>query len=430
MKTMSLRTPRRRRTTLLGPVAAVAAGVLALSACSGSSTDNADASSGEGGGSAELEVWLYPTFPEDSEHEAFWDEKIEEFETANEGITVNYEVFPWSNRDEAIQTALAGGVAPDLIYLVPDQLSTYADSLEPLGDYLPEDQISALSSSVVDSLTLDGGMVGAPLLTSSDPLVCNSAVFEDVGVEPPSTWEDVRAAAPAFAEADKNFLAYWGSPDVSLNASFYPFLWQAGGSVFSDDGSEVTFNDAAGVDALEFLVDLNEAGVLEQDALTSFPALEQTGLATGDTACQYGSYQAHMFTDLWEEEDIMVLPPLEGVERVGYGTIGSLSMFSDSENKEAAGEFLSFATSQENVDEYVTASNYFSPYESSTGLYEEGSLEAATEKTTEYTTVGQLNPASRQVMGLISAEVQAALLDGKDPQQALDDAAAAAQPLL
>lgn len=413
------------RARMIAPTAFLAVAALGLAACS-----SGEDGSGGGSTSSEVEIWLYPTFADEAEHRAFWDAKIEEFEAQNEGITVSYEIFPWANRDEAIQTALAGGVGPDLIYLVPDQLSTYEDSIEPLDAYLPEAHVDALQDNVAGAITTDKGLLGAPVLTSSDPLVCNAAVFEEVGADLPSTWEDLREAAPKFAAAGKHLLAYWGSPEVSLNASFYPFLWQAGGQVFTEDGSDVAFNDEAGLEALEFILELHELGALDPDTLTTFPALEQTGLATGDTACQYGSYQPGLFVDLWEEEDIAVLPALENVERVGYGTIGSLAMFDSSDSKEAAGKFVAFASSQEVVEEYVVATNYFSPFEGSAGLYEEGTLQAQNEATTEFTTVGQLHPSAREVMGVLSAEIQAALLDGKDPQQALDDAAAAARSIL
>lgn len=423
-----MKTYRTGRTRAVAGVGAVAAAALLLSAC-GNEGDGAS-SGGDAAETAEIEMWLYPVFGDETEHRSFWDEKISAFEAENEGVTVNYEIFPWANRDEAIQTALAGGVAPDLIYLIPDQLSTYADSLEPMDAYIPEEQLADIKVNVREAITTDDGLLGAPVLVSSDPLVCNASVFEEVGVEPPSTWDDVRAAAPAFADAGKYLFSYFASPEVSLNSSFYPLLWQAGGQVFSEDGSEVTFNDDAGVEALTFLKELNDLGVLEPDTLTSFPALEQTALATGESACQYGSYQPASFTELWGEENILVLPQLENVERVGYGTIGALAMFDSSEHKEAAGAFAAYASGKDVVEDYVTATNYFSPLESSGMLYEEGTLTAQNEATAQYTTIGQLHPNAREVMGVLAAEIQSVLLDGKDPQQALDDAAAAAGSII
>ena len=46
---------------------------------------------------------------------------------------------------------------------------------------------------------------------------------------------------------------YFASTDQTLNISFYPLLWQAGGDVFSKDGKSAAFNQQPGVDALTFL---------------------------------------------------------------------------------------------------------------------------------------------------------------------------------
>ena len=52
------------------------------------------------------------------------------------------------------------------------------------------------------------------------------------------------------------------------------------------------------------------------------------------------------------------------------------------------------------------------------------------EKYVPDTTVGELDASSRALMGVLSPEIQAALLGQKSPADALKDAAAAAAPLL
>jgi multiple sugar transport system substrate-binding protein len=48
----------------------------------------------------------------------------------------------------------------------------------------------------------------------------------------------------------------------------------------------------------------------------------------------------------------------------------------------------------------------------------------------QYAVPGEPNPAARQVMSLLSVEIQAVLTGKKQPQQALDDAAKQANDLL
>ena len=57
-------------------------------------------------------------------------------------------------------------------------------------------------------------------------------------------------------------------------------------------------------------------------------------------------------------------------------------------------------------------------------------IQSAIEQTIPTSKVGELQPSARAVMGVLAPEIQAALLGSKTPEQALKDAAAAAQPLI
>lgn len=404
--------------------AGLIAGLAAVGLVAGCSTGGGSAA----GGDEEVTVWLYPVVADEAKHKAFWDETIAEFEAANDGITVNYEIFPWANRDESLQTAIAANKGPDLVYLIPDQLVAYEKSIEPMDDYLSDERKSQLLDNVVDSVTLEAGMMGAPMLTSTQPLLCNAAAFEAAGVTKyPETWDDVREIAPKFVEADMHLFNYTASAEATLNMTYYPLLWQAGGSVYTEDG-QIAFNNEESVEALTFLADLAESGALDPDPLTSLPPIEQTGIAQGTTACTW----VNAFTELapiWGEENVKVLPPLTGEQSITYGTVGTLSMLKNSEVKEAAGKFAEFATSADVLEPYLIESGFFSALQGEP-LHAPDTLPGEVEQYVEVSTVGELAPSARAIMGVLSPEIQAALLGLKTPEQALEDAAKAAEPLL
>ena len=126
----------------------------------------------------------------------------------------------------------------------------------------------------------------------------------------------------------------------------------------------------------------------------------------------------------------MVLPPLTDEQSVAYGTVGSLSLLKGSRNKEAAGRFAAFVTDPVNSIDYLQAGGYFSPAAGTTPLYASSPLQSRVEQTLPTVRFGEQNHAARQVMGVLSPEIQAALLGQKSPRQALADAAEAAKPLL
>ncbi|NED98989.1 ABC transporter substrate-binding protein [Phytoactinopolyspora halotolerans] len=405
--------------------------LMLASACGGDDGDDTNTGSAEPGEvSGSVTMWTYPVIADETEHRTFWDDTVEAFGEEYPNVDVTVEIFPWADRDQALSTAIAGNSAPDVVYLIPDQLPGYARNLEPLDDYLSDEAKADYVPNALEAATIDGQLMGAPILASAVTLSCNKAVFDDVGQsEYPETWDDLREMAPTFKDAGYYMFAYSGHVDQTLNLTFYPLLWQAGGDVFNEDGTEVTFNSEAGVEALTFLQEMVEGGYVPEDLLTGNPPIEQTKLAQGKVACQWHSEGKHL-TDFWGEENIVVLPPLTNTEQVAYGTVGSLSMLASAEDKDAAGAWISFVTDAERAAEYDEASGFLPVKESTGSLYEGDPLLGEAEKYVDLTTVGPLHQSAREVMGVLAPEIQAVLIGEKEPQQALDDAAAAAQSVL
>lgn len=400
------------------------AGIAAIGLVAGCSNGGGGAASGE----QHVTVWLYPVIADEAAHKEFWDQTIADFEAENENITVDYEIFPWANRDESLQTAIAANKGPDLVYLIPDQLTAYEKSIEPMDEYLSDEHKSAILENVTESVTLDGKMMGAPLLTSAMTLICNQAAFDAAGVTKfPETWDDMREIAPQFVDAGLYVANYPASAENTLNMTFYPLLWQAGGEVYTDEGT-VGFDSDEGLNALTFLTDLAEMGALDPDALTSSVPLEQTAVAQGKVGCTWNNSVTEV-EPFWGEENVRVLAPLSDEETVAYGTVGSLSMLKSAKDKEAAGKFAEYATSADVIKPYLEASGFFSALDTEP-IYPADSLLGQVEQYVPDTTVGELAPSSRALMGVLSPEIQAALLGQKSAEDALKDAATAAEPLL
>ncbi|MEO3778363.1 sugar ABC transporter substrate-binding protein [Micromonospora sp. B11E3] len=402
-------------------VAALVAGL--LTACGGGGSDAGD-------DRQSITMWIYPVIPDEATHRGFWDKQVAAFRADHPGTDVKVEIFPWAKREESLTTAIAGGKGPDVVYLIPDQLGKFNKMIEPVDEYLPADAKADYRENVRAAVTLDGRMLGAPILTSSNPLMCNAKVFAAAGItEYPKTWADLLALAPRFKAKGFDVTNYYADPSATLNQSFYPLLWQAGGDVFGADGRSVAFDGPAGVKALTFLKQLVDGGYVEKDLITSIPAFEQTNVAKNKVACTWQHVPADV-EKFWGKENIKIFPPLSDARSVGYGTVGSLSILKGSKAKKAAGEWVSFVTAPAVASAYDTAGGYFSAKTSAGSLYPQDPVNTEMEKTLGSTTVGALNEKSREVMGVLAPEIQAALIGKKTPEQALADAAKAAQALL
>lgn len=402
---------------LAAPVLATALAAGVLAGCSGSGGDNT------------VTMWTYPVIFDEAKNKAYWDGLVKAFEKKHEGVKVKVETFPWANRDTALATAIASGKGPDAVYLIPDQLPKYAKSIVPADDYMPASAKSDYTDFALKSVTYDGKPIATPILTSANPLICDKRVFAAIGEKTyPSSWADLEALAPKLRKKGYYATSYSGDTQQTLNVTFYPLLWQAGGDVFSEDGKNVTFNDAAGVKALTYLKKLVNDGYTDRDLVTTTPKLEQTPTAKGKVACTWQNTPADV-EPFWGKENIVVQPPLKDTTSVGYGTVGALAMLKGADKKNT-GDWLNFVAESENVAGLQKAAGYFPARESGGDLYPDDALQTAVGATLPSMDVGPLQDKAREVQGVLAPEIQAALLGKKSPQDALDAAQKAAQAML
>ncbi|WP_329172644.1 extracellular solute-binding protein [Streptomyces sp. NBC_01477] len=411
---------RPRTTAVLALATALAA--TAVAGC-GSATGSGSSSK------KTVSTWVYPVINDPKANEAYWDGLVKGFEKANPGVTVKVSTYPWANRDTALATALAAGKGPDVAYLIPDQLSAYQRNLIPASEWMTAADKAAYRPSALKAVSVDGKALAAPVLMSSYPLLCDRKVFDAIGETAyPSTWDQLSALAPKLKSKGYYAISYSGDTTATLNMTFYPLLWQAGGDVFSSDGTKAAFNSDAGVKALTWLKSFVDNGWTPKDLITTTPQIEQTDLAKNKVACTWQNTAAEV-QPFWGKDGIVVNPPLSSGTSVAYGTVGTLAMFKGA-NQDLAAKWISYAAQPENSAGLQQPGGYFSPRTDAAALYPGDPLQQATEKVLDTTDVGPLNKAARDVMGVLAPQIQAALLGKSTPKKALDDAASAADQLI
>jgi multiple sugar transport system substrate-binding protein len=405
-------------------VAALLAG--ALAACGG------DDDAGESGGSVTL--WMYPVISDQTKSQDFWTKVEKDFEAANSGIDAKIELQPWDGRQEKITTALAAGKGFDLVVLGPDQVPQYVEqgALAPVDGVLGADEDQFVDNAL-KAMSVDGKLYGIPIYHTSTLPVYNKALLAKAGIsEPPDTWDEIKAAAPKLGQQGVATLTYFGAPEETLNLTFYPFLWQNGGQVFSPDNKSVAFNQPAGVEALQFLLDVQKAGGLQQGAATQKSApLESGPMATGKAAIMPIA-QLSQLTAIGAgigADNVVVGQPIEGKKRVSFGLPGGVVMAKRTENAEAAKKLLAYLASPEVITGLTAASGFMPP--------RSDVQPAATDPNAKLFAdalpmlyPGDTHPKARQVMSVLAPQIQAALQGKKTAQQALDDAAKEANALL
>ncbi|WP_308798595.1 sugar ABC transporter substrate-binding protein [Agromyces silvae] len=404
----------------------VAATALVLTGCSSSGSDTTE------GEPSTVTVWMYPVIADESASSTFWGEVESEFEAENEDIDLVIELQPWDNRDEKIATAIAANSGPNLVLLGADQALNYYEigGLKPVTDGI--DDVDSYLPAPVGAVTFDDEIYGVPIYQTATTTVYNRALFESAGItDLPETWDDVIAAAPALAEQGVAVFDYSGSPELTLNLTYYPLLWQAGGSVFTEDGTDVAFDSPEGEAALQFLIDLQAVGGLPADAAVKNNAVEGGPLGTGTAAMGQGMNQAQFaqMATLLGEDVAAVGLPLSDVDQVTFGTPGVLSLTTIDGNDEASLKAANFIASPDIAHRLnVAAANY--PVRDDVDAPNDDETTQMFMDALEFAKPGEVVPNARQVMAVLAPNIQAALQGSKTAEQALADAAAEARAAL
>ncbi|MFI9582642.1 ABC transporter substrate-binding protein [Streptomyces sp. NPDC052236] len=389
------------------------------------------------GSSAELKtvtVWMYPVITDPEASSAYWKHIERDFEKATPGVRLTVEQQPWESRDQKIATGLGSGEGPDVVLLTPDQISQWSASgaISPVDGAL-KDSAGKFLPAALDVMKHDGEIYGAPIYMTVTTTIYNKRLLNAAGVTtPPATWDEIKAAAPKLKKNGVALLDYSADNEATLNLNFYPLLWQAGGSVFSENGRTVAFNSPEGVEALTFLTDLYKAGSVPESSMTNSNFLDGQALGKQQAAMGYSVVlaDADWAAESWGAGNVVVGTPLGGPAReVAFGIPGALSVNAQSENRASADKFLAFMTQPEQIKSLGRASGYFSP-RADVIVPSDSPFTKQYQAALANVYPGEPHPAARRLMLLLAPEIQAALTGRKSPKEALDSAARTADDLL
>lgn len=218
-----------------------------------------------------------------------------------------------------------------------------------------------------------------------------------------------------------------------MNLSFYPLLWQAGGTVFTEDAKDVAFDSEAGESALQLLVDLKKLGGLPADAATDASKVEGGPIATGKAAMRITTSlpELKQMRAALGAETVAFGPPMEGKEQATFGNPGLLALTSinKKENREAAYQVMSYLGSA-SVQNGLTAAAGSLPTRTDAAPTGQDPDAIAMAEALKSAHPGEPSPVARQVMAVLAPNIQAALRGDVTAKEALDRAAMEARGIL
>ena len=287
--------------------------------------------------------------------------------TAETGITVNYTVLPENDlRDRVSQEFTSQSGQYDVATLSNFEIPIYARAgwVANLDDYIsadPDFDQDDILAPMTTSLTVDGSVYGQPFYGESSFLMYRKDILDREGITMPErpTWQEVAdiAAQVDGAEPDMSGICLRGQP--GWGQIFGPLTTVVntfGGTWFESDeqnstrGMQAMVNEPEFTEAVSFYVDLvREHG--QRGAPNAGFVECLNNMTQGNSAMWYDATSAAGSLEA-EGSPVQGLlgyapAPVVETEHSGWLYAWSFAVQEASENKDAAWEFISWASSKE-----------------------------------------------------------------------------------
>lgn len=411
-------------------VTVAAAAALAVSACG---SDDAGGVAGAGDEvTLEFAQWWEPELPDGSLREL-----IDRFEAENPGIRVELLSGPYSSTRDQVVAGAAAGTMSDVVGLDGAWVSDFVNQ----GSIADLSALMAAAgyddSELASQIQLDGSTYMIPVVNFVYPLFTNSAILEQAGVaSPPSNRSEFTAAAEAITAMDGN-VSGWVLP-LSLETpngiqnDVMAWAWASGGSMLADGAPDLTNDDVRS--AIEYVVDLWDAGVIAPGALTQQEQDKVEEFTNGRVGMMISSL-AHINLIRERNPDmefaISAIPAEDsysGQRGIPYASWG-IGVAENSDHKEEAWQLVEFLMSEGVNAELSTLANAFPGNANSVPDFVEGdelfgdAFEIYQAGYPENEFVGL--PVAEQLMRLFSEQLQRTLTEGQSIDETLENAQAA-----
>jgi multiple sugar transport system substrate-binding protein len=277
---------------------------------------------------------------------------LDAFEAEYPNITLDYQPVA-TDYPTAMAAKFSAGEPPDLFYvdssLAPDwidqgvlqELDTFAAERGFDTSQFFEGYLNAFKGP-------DGAIYGFPKDGNTLAMAYNADMLSAAGIEPPTNWEELAAAAEALTTGDQRAFCLNHSLDRAL-----AFIYQNGGSVLSEDKTQNTVDSPEFAEALQTYLGFfaNDQGARAGDL-----GADWCGKALGDEQVAMifeGGWLDPYMTTNYPDVNYEWAEMPEGTEPATLGFTVSYSIGTDSVNKDAAWVLLQYLTGPEGMAKWT-----------------------------------------------------------------------------
>jgi len=221
-----------RLATRLASIAVATATALAVAGCGDDNSSNNSTAQGN----QSLTVWIMEGTNPDAT--PFFDKLKSEFKKST-GADLNVQFVPWAAAHDKFVSAVGGGETPDVAEVGTTWTPEFGEAgiLTDLSDRVKKSSVSGdLVDSLVTAGTVDGKLYGMPWYAGVRSILYRTDVFDELGLKPPTTWDELATVATKIKEAKPDLVAM----PVAGNNEYgvYPFVWGAGGEIAVEENGK------------------------------------------------------------------------------------------------------------------------------------------------------------------------------------------------
>lgn len=234
---------------------------------------------------------------------------------------------------------------------------------QPLDGLISQDVIADFSPLVIGHATVNGELFSLPRHSDVSNMFYVKSLYEDednkakfkaeygYDLTPPETWAQAADQAKFFSNPPDRYGTHFAGKDEGLTGRFYEMLVAEGGALFDKDWN-ATFNNEAGVRALNWFVDLYQNKAVP--AGTTNYVWDDLGLGFAAGAVAYdldwagwAAFFNGSDSKIGGDVGVALAPMGSGGKRTGWSGSHSFSISKDCDNKAAAASLITFLTSHD-----------------------------------------------------------------------------------
>jgi multiple sugar transport system substrate-binding protein len=278
----------------------------------------------------------------------YFEQMATAFEAENPDIDIQIEVVPWDVLLQKLTTDISGNANADVAIIGTRWLVDFVeqDIAEPLDQYMDDEFKGRFIGTFLSPSVMNDQTYGLPIAASARALFYNKSLFEQAGLDgPPETWEELKSDAEAISALGDEIYGYgMQGNEIETDVYFYYALWSYGGNIVEEDGTSGLDSQAA-LDAAKLYKSLLDEGLTQPGVTSNMREDVQNLFKQGKvgmmiTAPFLASQIKEEAPDL--QYGVAAIPAGPGGDRGTYGVTDSIIMFQNSENKEAAWQFLDY----------------------------------------------------------------------------------------